>query len=117
MKMICTRACVLKGRGPCDKGDVVDVAPDRADDVFVKDHFRMAEVPPPPGDVPPPQAEVPPPPGDVQPPQAEVPPPPGDVPPPQAEVPHPPAEASDEKAGKGRGKAVNAADLPFMKGN
>lgn len=89
MKMICTRACVLKGRGPCDKGDVVDVAPDRADEVFVKDHFRPAEVPPP---------------------QADVPPPPGDVPPPQA-------EASDEKAGKVCGKAVNAADLPFMKGN
>lgn len=96
MKMICTRACVLKGRGPCDKGDVVDVAPDRADEVFVKDHFRPAEVPPP---------------------QADVPPPPGDVPPPQAEVPPPQAEASDENAGKGRGKAVNAADLPFMKGN
>ena len=82
MKMICTRACVLKGRGPCDKGDVVDVAPDRADDVFVKDHFRPAEVPPP-----------------------------------QADVPPPTAKASDEKAGKGRGNAVNAADLPFMKGN
>ena len=82
MKMICTRACVLKGRGPCDKGDVVDVAPDRADDVFVKDHFRPAEIPPPPGDVPP-----------------------------------PPAKAPDENAGKRRGKAVNAADLPFMKGN
>ena len=82
MKMICTRACVLKGRGPCDKGDVVDVAPDRADEVFVKDHFRPAEVPPP-----------------------------------QADVPPPTAKASDENAGKGRGKAVNAADLPFMKGN
>ena len=82
MKMICTRACVLKGRGPCDKGDVVDVAPDRAADVFVKDHFRPAEVPPP-----------------------------------QAEVPPPPAKASDEKLNKSRGKAVNAADLPFMKGN
>ena len=110
MKMICTRACVLKGRGPCDKGDVVDVAPDRADDVFVKDHFRPAEIPPP-------QAEVPPPPCDVPPPQAEVPQPPCDVPPPQAEVPQPPAKASDEKDRKGRGKAVNAADLPFMKGN
>ena len=82
MKMICTRACVLKGRGPCDNGDVVDVAPDRADEVFVKDHFRMAEVPPP-----------------------------------QADVPPPTAKASDEKAVKGRGKAVNATDLPFMKGN
>lgn len=82
MKMICTRACVLKGRGPCDKGDVVDVAPDRADEVFVKDHFRSAEVPPP-----------------------------------QADVPPPTAKASDEKLNKGRVKAVNATDLPFMKGN
>ena len=82
MKMICTRACVLRGRGPCDPGDVVDVAPDRAADVFVKDHFRMAELPTPPADVPP-----------------------------------PPAKAADEKGNKPLGKAVNAAELPFMKGN
>lgn len=81
MKMICTRACVLRGRGPCDPGDVVDVAPDRAADVFVKDHFRPAEAAAPSGDVP------------------------------------PSAKAADEKGNKPRGKAVNAAELPFMKGN
>ena len=81
MKSRCVASCYLKGHGPVDKGEIIDLEVDEFIDPFVANHFILLE------------NKLP-----------------------IEEVPSRAAPAKETAAPAKSKRAVNADDLPFMKG-